>query len=237
LDKRERAVVATVGRWGFWIAIGVALLLISGFVELSHELFEPPQGTGRILGFDRAILLFVLRVRRAWLSGLAMDMTALGSPLLIGLFTVVLGAMLLLKGDRRGAAALAIASLSSALLTEALKRLLERPRPQIIPRLVEVWSLSYPSGHSLASSAFYLTAALVLARHLTTSRQRASAFVFAVSVTVLVGASRVYLGVHYPSDVIAGILVGGAEAAVLGALLHRFDRKPGALPSRLPSPP
>jgi len=224
LSKREPPPISTVGRWGFWIAIGLALVSAGGFVELSHELFEPPRDTGRILGFDRAILLAVLRLRRAWLNGLAMDMTALGSPLLIGLFTFVLGAMLLLRGDRRGAAALAFASLSSALLTTALKGLLERPRPQIIPRLVEVWSLSYPSGHSLASSAFYLTTALVVARHFTTWRQRASVFVFAICMTVLVGASRVYLGVHYPSDVIAGILVGGADAALLGAILHRFDR-------------
>ncbi len=153
-----------------------------------------------------------------------MDLTALGSPLLIGLFTFVLGAMLLQNGDRRGAAALAVASLSSALLTSALKGLLERPRPQIIPRLVEVSSLSYPSGHSLASSAFYVTAAVILARHFTTWKHRASVFGFAICMTVLVGASRVYLGVHYPSDVIAGMLVGSAVAAILGALLHRFDR-------------
>ena len=224
MTKRESSLLSIVGRWGFWIAISVALVLISAFAELSHELFEPSQESGRLLRFDRAILMFVLRMRRPWLNGLAMDLTALGSPLLIGLFTFVLGAMLLQKGDRRGAAALAIASLTSALLTSVLKGLLERPRPQIIPRLVEVSSFSYPSGHSLASSAFYVTAAVVVARQFTTGKQRASVFGFAICITVLVGASRVYLGVHYPSDVVAGILVGSAVAAILGALLHRFDR-------------
>jgi undecaprenyl-diphosphatase len=216
--------LARVLRLASWATVGLALFLVAGFVELSEEILDPEERSARLLRADIGVLRLVSLIRRPWLNGVAMDLTALGSAILVGLFTIALGAILLGKGDRRGAAILAISSLVSALLTSVTKQLLERPRPEIVPRLVEVTGLSYPSGHSLSSAAVYLTAAFVLARHVGPVRQRVAGVAFTAALVVTIGASRVYLGVHYPSDVFGGILLGTAWALLMGVLLHRLDR-------------
>jgi undecaprenyl-diphosphatase len=211
-------------RWVSWAVVGIALILVAAFVELSEELLDPEEQSTRLLGADAAVLRLVALVRRPWLNGVAMDLTALGSPILVAIFTIVVGAILLVKGDRRGATILVVSSFASALLTSVTKRLLERPRPEIVPRLVEVTGLSYPSGHSLASAAVYLTAAFVVARHVSLVRERVAGVVLTAVLVLTIGVSRVYLGVHYPSDVFGGILLGTAWALVMGVLVVRLDR-------------
>jgi undecaprenyl-diphosphatase len=220
--------LALVLRWGWWVAIGVALILVAAFVELSEEVAGGGEEASRILGADAAILQFAVRLRQPWLNGLAMDLTAIGSPLVVALFTLTFGALLVVKGDRRGATLLVGSSLASALLTVVVKNILERPRPDLAPRLVEVTGLSYPSGHSLASAAAYVTAALVVARHAPRLPERMGIVAFTGVIVLLIGASRVYLGVHYPSDVLAGILLGTAWALIMAAVLRRLDRSASA---------
>ena len=223
-----RGWLAFIVRWASWAAVGAALVLVAAFVELSEELVEPDENSTRLLGADAAVLRSVAILRRPWLNGIAMDLTALGFPVIVALFTLALGALLLARVDKRGAIVLAITSFASAAMTLALKTLLERPRPEIVPRLVEVTGLSYPSGHSLASAAVYLTAAFVMARHLGLWSERAAGVAFSASVVVLIGSSRVYLGVHYPSDVLGGILVGSAWALLMAVVLRRIDRSASA---------
>ena len=170
------------------------------------------------------VLRFIARFRRPWLNAIAVDLTALGSPLVVAIFTVTFGALLVTKADRRGAISLVLVSLVSGLLTSASKALLERSRPSAVPRLVEVTGLSYPSGHSLASAAVYLTAAIVVGRHASRSGERIGFVIYAATMVVLIGASRVYLGVHYPSDVVGGIVLGAACAILNAVVLLRFDR-------------
>jgi undecaprenyl-diphosphatase len=215
-----------MSRWGSWIPIGIALLLVAAFAELSEEWLERRPTNGPITGADAAILLAFARHRRPWLNGIAMDFTAVGSPVVVALFTFAFGAFLIAKSDRRGAFALVVASLASAPLTEVLKSILHRPRPTIVPRLVEVSSLSYPSGHALAAAAVYLTTAFVFARHVKRWGERASAIVFAAVVIAIIGCSRIYLGVHNPTDVFAGILVGTAWSLVMLVVLRRLDARP-----------
>lgn len=210
-------------RWVSWISIGLALVLIGAFVELSQEWLERKPTNAPLTGADAAILLAFAAHRRPWLNGIAMDFTSVGSPVVVALFTFAFGAFLIAKSDRRGAFALVIASLASAPLTELLKDTLERPRPTIVPQLVHVTSLSYPSGHSLASAAVYLTTAFVFARHVKRWSERAFALAFAAIVVVVIGASRIYLGVHNPTDVIAGILVGTAWSLCVLVILRALD--------------
>jgi undecaprenyl-diphosphatase len=223
-DRARGSWLAFALRWASWAIVGVALVLVAGFVELSEELLDPEQRSTRLVGADAAVLRLFALVRRPWLNGVAMDLTALGSPILVALFTIALGAVLLVKGDRRGATILVVSSFASAIVTSVAKRLLERPRPEIVPRLVEVTGLSYPSGHSLASAAVYLTAAFVVARHVALLRERVAGVLSTAVLVLTIGVSRVYLGVHYPSDVFGGILLGTAWALVMGVLLGRLDR-------------
>ena len=223
MSRRAEAIAL---RWGPWVAVGVALLFVAAFVELSEELHDADVEPTRLLGADIGILRLVARLRRPWLNGIAMDLTALGSPVVVSLFTVALGALLLVKADRRGAGVLVVSSFASALLTIATKTFLERPRPEVVPRLVEVTGLSYPSGHSLASAAVYLTATLVVARHLARWKERLAAVASSATLVLLIGGSRVYLGVHYPSDVFGGILLGTAWALAMGVVLRRLVPPP-----------
>ena len=222
--------VAAVVHWTFLVAVALALLLVGAFVELSEALVEarsaPPEG------FDIQILRAMAELRRPSLNALAVELTALGSPLLVAIFTVVAAGLLHAFRDRRGAIVLIASSLAAALLTSTLKGLLERPRPDVVSKLVHVASLSYPSGHSLTSAAVYLTAALVVARHLSSFAQRVVAIALTAIVVLLIGASRVYLGVHYPSDVIAGILVGTAWASLMAATLRILAHHASPSPAR-----
>lgn len=101
-----------------------------------------------------------------------------------------------------------------------------RPRPSEIPRLVEVAGYSYPSGHSLASAAILTTAAILVWEQTPRWRCRLLGVAFVGALVAAIGASRVYLGVHYPTDVAAGISVGAAWALLVGAASRRL-REPG----------
>jgi len=211
-------------RWRSRAVIGVALVLVAAFVELREELLGAEEASPRLLGADAAVLRFFASLRRPWLNGVAVDLTALGAPIIVTLFAVVIGILLLVKHDWQGATTLVVSSLTSALLTVALKTLLERSRPEIVPRVVEVTGLAYPNGHSLASAAVYLTAAFVVTRHIARSAKRLGAMIGAALVVLLIGSSRIYLGVHSPSDVFGGILLGTALALLMAAILHRLDQ-------------
>lgn len=220
---RFQALAAVVIRGATWALLALAALLLAAFVELTEELSNgrSAQNSG---GLDADLLRWMAEFRRPWLNGVAIDLTALGSPLVVAPFTVAAAFLLLARRDRHGAALLLLSSLSSALMTALLKDLLERPRPEVVPRLVHVTSLSYPSGHSLASAAVYLTASLIVGRHLSSTAQRLACIGFTAAVVLLVGLSRVYFGIHYLSDVLGGILVGTAWALLMAASLRRLRR-------------
>ena len=223
LGSTRRALMAALVHWVFLAAVALAVVLLAAFVELSEALIHARSAPEDSL--DILVLRFLAGLRRPWLNAIAVELTALGSPLVVALFTIVAPGLLRAFGDRRGAGLLVVASLASALLTNTLKGLLERPRPDVVSKLVHVASLSYPSGHSLASSAVYLTAALVVARHLPSTAHRIVALLSAAVLVLFIGASRVYLGVHYPSDVVAGIMVGTAWASLMAAALRMLDRR------------
>jgi undecaprenyl-diphosphatase len=96
------------------------------------------------------------------------------------------------------------------------KNVIERIRPEEAQQLIVVSGFSYPSGHSLSTSALYLTIAIIAGRHVQHSIARAAIFLAVAAVLLMVGASRVYLGVHYATDVVSGISLGAAWALLLG---------------------
>jgi undecaprenyl-diphosphatase len=162
----------------------------------------------------------------AWMEGSVRDISALGSATVLVLLSVAVIAFLWMRGQGHAALLVLVASGGGALLMTALKGVFERPRPQIVPHLFgNPGSSSFPSGHALAAAAVYLTLGALLARM--TEDRRSKVFVVSMSFVFvfLVGFSRVYLGVHWPSDVIAGWTVGLCWAVVCWIVTARLQRR------------
>jgi len=192
------------------LRLGGATLALGTFVRITRELIE-----GDVSGMDSAILLAVAKKRTPWLTITAVDVTALGSITLVVLFSVFTLVVLLVLRDRMGALQLFTASVGAGILTLVAKNLIERTRPAEAQQLIVVSGFSYPSGHSVSTSALYLTIAIIAGRYVQHTGARAAIFVAVSAVLIMIGASRVYLGVHYPTDVVSGISLGAAWALLL----------------------
>jgi undecaprenyl-diphosphatase len=157
-----------------------------------------------------------------WLTQMAIDVSALGGATVISLMSALVAGFLLLRGRWRRVALLAVTITGAYLLSTTLKTIYGRDRPGIVPHLAEVDSASFPSGHSLSSSVIYLTMAALLAQGVTRRREKLYLMSTAFGLTFLIGVSRVFLGVHYPSDVVAGWSAGTAWALVCWLVAARL---------------
>jgi len=196
----------------------VAFLLCSGlafaFIRIGDEMAE-----GETRAFDEAVLL-ALRdpmdrgrpVGPQWLEIMMADVTALGGVTVLTLVTILVVAYLLVTRRLANAALVAGSVIGGAILTNLLKNAFARPRPELVDHLVAVHSMSFPSGHAMGSAATFLTLGALLAR--TERKKVVRGYIFAVAgvLTLMVGFSRVFLGVHYPTDVLAGWTLGAAWA-------------------------
>lgn len=209
---------------------GIALLLlILVFTKLASEVVE-----GETQGFDRQILLALRTpgdlsrpIGPSWMVGAALDITSLGSATVLGLTVIAVTGFLLLQGLWRRALFVLVASIGGSFLNSALKQLFQRPRPDIVPHLREVMSMSFPSGHALQSAVVYLTLG-ALSMHIAERKlTKFYCMTMAMLATALVGVSRVYLGVHYPTDVLAGWLIGLSWALVCWMIERALERKAG----------
>jgi undecaprenyl-diphosphatase len=199
--------------WPILIGAGFALFLL-GLVWFGHELVE---GDGASI--DRAIML-AMRVPGhplqpigpEWLPSAVRDVTALGSTTVLTFIVLVAAIFLGLAGRLRTALLVVGASLIGSVVVETIRAFIARPRPTLTGQLMEVNSHSFPSGHAAISAIVYLTLATLLFPVLPDRRIRAFALIVALVLTTAVGLSRLYLGVHWPSDVLAGWAFGGAWA-------------------------
>jgi undecaprenyl-diphosphatase len=204
-------------RLSLWL--GATSLIFGIFVKITSELLE-----NEVHGLDSSILTAVAKMRRPWLTSVAVDLTALGSITLVVLISAVALCILLSMGNRLAAWQLLLNSLGAGIWTVITKNLIERARPESITPLVQVSGFSYPSGHSLASASLYLTIAILAGRYLPTTKARVLLLGLAVLVISLVCISRVYLGVHYPSDVASGASLGVAWALLLAGSFSMIER-------------
>lgn len=194
--------------------ISAALLFLVGFIWITWELSEGPE-----LGLlDRRALIWIATLRRPIFNGPAIEVTALGSVLVLSLVSSMVLLGLILKNDGRGARFLSLGGLGTVFGTIVFKHVFSRPRPEVVPRLVEVGGYSFPSGHSFGSSAMYMILMILAWRSFRDIRSRLLLLAVTVSVVGWVGFSRLYLGVHYPSDVLAGVMLGMGWACALRAL-------------------
>jgi undecaprenyl-diphosphatase len=148
----------------------------------------------------------------AWLERVALDLTALGGHAVLVLLVLGVAGWLLLKRRRSAALWLVLWSAGATLLNAVLKTLFARARPDVVDHLVVVVTHSFPSGHALMSAAIYLMLVALPARDLAQPGSRRFLAGLAVLLTLLVGSSRVYLGVHWPSDVLGGWVIGALWA-------------------------
>jgi undecaprenyl-diphosphatase len=154
-----------------------------------------------------------------------LDITALGSTTVLTLICVGVIVYLLMDG-KRGAALLVLVSVAGGSLVTTLAKLaFARPRPDLVAHLVEVSSYSFPSGHAMSSAVTYLTLAALLARFQKRRRMKAYLLAVGLTLTLTIGVSRVYLGVHWPSDVLAGWALGAAWAMLCWEAARLLQRR------------
>jgi undecaprenyl-diphosphatase len=160
-----------------------------------------------------------------WLAEVGRDLTALGGVAALCLVTAAVAGYLLICHKYRALALLLVATLSGLLVSTVLKDVFHRPRPTVVPHLSYVSSASFPSGHSLVSAVVYLTLGSLLARLVEQRRLKVYFLGVALLLTLLVGASRVYMGLHYPTDVLAGWSAGLVWALVCGLLARWLQQR------------
>jgi len=202
-----------------WLWVALATFLIGGFIIVSTEIREAQAGQSEtIVAIDQVVLKTLVGLRNPGLNGVSVDVTALGSGTVLSLLTTCL--VLFTYFQRRYFLALHIfsAGAGAGLLTHFLKHHFGRSRPDALFQLVEVQGFSYPSGHSMASAAVYFTLAIVFCSQFKSKLPRLIIGALFVLIIFSIGASRMYLGVHYFSDVLAGILIGISWASLLTGL-------------------
>ena len=210
-------------RLGTLLSLALALsgLALWGFVELSEEVLE---GTTRRV--DEAVLRWLESVSTPALDPVAVAVTTLGDTPVLALLVAVVSALLWAEDHRREVGVLVTASVGGALLNGALKVLFGRPRPDVIPAQVEVMTLSFPSGHSMNTMVVVATLVWIFSR---VGASRPLRWIVASAGALLVaavGLSRMYLGVHYPTDVAGGFAVGFAWAALSAAAFQLAASEP-----------
>jgi len=149
-----------------------------------------------------------------WIEEMMRDFTALGSTGVLTLMVLAVAGFLAMSRKGYTALFVLVSVAGGVLISQTMKWAYARPRPDLVPHGAEVFTASFPSGHSMMAAVVYLTLGALLAR--TQSGRRVKTYVLAVAVllTVLVGVSRVYLGVHWPTDVLAGWALGGMWALI-----------------------
>jgi undecaprenyl-diphosphatase len=208
LEKHRRLTRSAI------VLAALSVLLAIGFYSLSRAVVRGATGD-----LDRRAVLSMREagdlsnpVGPRWVEELGRDFTALGGVAVITLFTLTVTAFFWLSSMHRAAVYVAIASLGSLLISSGLKQVFDRPRPDLVPHRSHVYTSSFPSGHSAMAAAAYLTLGLVASQFVSRRRLKVLFIGVAMFVTAAVGVSRVYLGVHWPSDVLAGWSVGLAWA-------------------------
>ena len=205
-------------------AIAAGILIFGGVAEDVLE-GEPHK-------FDTELLLALRQagnpdnpIGPAWLEYAMRDITALGGYAVLTLIVMLTTLYLLLESRIKTALLLVSSIISGTLLVSILKIGFDRPRPDLVDQLTHATSSSFPSGHATSSALVYLTLSLLLAQAVRHRRLKLFLIASGVFIAILVGCSRVYLGVHWPSDVVAGWCLGAAWAMIWWIIARRFDRQ------------
>jgi undecaprenyl-diphosphatase len=223
-----------VGREEVVFLAGALVVVLAGwgFVEVASEVIE---------GDTRAFDEWLLRQLRqpndpptprgpGWLVEAARDTTAMGSTTVLVFVVLAVLGYLRLEEKFRAMSLVVVATAGGLVISTVLKEAFGRARPDVVPALVPVDTPSFPSGHSMLAAVVYLTLGALLSRVLGSTRAKVYVIALAMFLALLVGISRIYLGAHYPSDVLAGWAAGLGWA--LGcSLLARYLQRRGMMES------
>ncbi len=209
----------------------VALVALIGvpslFLSIAGEVAE-----GETAALDRRLLLAFRSpgdpsdpLGPRWFEESVRDITALGGFTVVILLTIVATLLLVFHQRRREALIFAGTVILAYASSEVLKAFYDRDRPMLVAHGSIVYSQSFPSGHSTAAAATFLTLATVLASFETRRRSKALIYALAITAMIAVGVSRVYLGVHWPTDVLAGWALGASWALAAWIVLVFTQRK------------
>lgn len=206
---------------GLFVVLG-----IWGFIELADEVME-----GETQGFDQWVVSILRSPENQaiprgprWLLETARDVTGLGSHAVLALVTLAATGLLLALGKHDSMWLILIATSGGALLSFFLKILFARERPDI-PHGIHITSWAFPSGHALVSAIVYLSLGALLARIVPGRVSKLYVLLFAIFLTFLIGTTRIYLGVHYPTDVLAGWSVGFSWALFCWLVAQHLQKR------------
>jgi len=216
-------------------SIAIVSGLILAFLQIADEMIE-----GEMEAFDQAILMLFrdpanleTTIGPVWLHEMVRDITALGSFSLLGLIVVGVCIYLLLARMRAEALLVVTSVVGGTILSTLLKMGYNRPRPDLTT-MSKQFTASFPSGHAMLSAVTFLTLGAVLSRFAPTRPLRFFTIGMAVLLTLMVGLSRLYMGVHYPSDVLAGWCLGAAWALICSTVAMYLQRTGSVRKDALP---
>jgi undecaprenyl-diphosphatase len=209
-----------------WLLVGLGgCVLLLVFLMLASEVME-----GDTLAMDTKIVRALRSaddpsrpIGPVWMTGVLEDLTALGGPAVTWLVILSVTGYLLLEAKYRDAFVVFVTAASGDLVNHAIKNVFARARPTVVPHLREAFSSSFPSGHSMESAIVYLTLAAMTMRIVRGRITKAYCLGLAILITALVGVSRVFLGVHYPTDVIGGWIIGLFWASLCWLIAQHYD--------------
>jgi undecaprenyl-diphosphatase len=199
------------------------------FLALAGEVME-----GETLAFDRKIVLAFRKaddpatpIGPAWVTSVLLDLTALGGPVILSLVVLAVIGFLVLQTRYWTAFFIFITAASGEAVSYAMKSVFSRARPTVVPHLREAFSTSFPSGHAMQSAIIYLTLGAMLMRITEGRLTKIYCCAVAMILTFLVGVSRVWLGVHYPTDVLGGWIVGLFWASICWLAAQHYEVRAG----------
>jgi undecaprenyl-diphosphatase len=212
------------------VLLCAVLAMVTGiwsFIAIADRVVE-----GKTLRFDERLIRSLREpgnpsepIGPEWLEEVGRDVTALGGVAVLSLMTAAVVGYLLIRRAYHAVGFLLGATVGGLALSLILKRSFERPRPELVSHLSAVYTSSFPSGHSMLSAIVYLTLAAMLDRLVERTALKVYILVVAMLLTLLVGVSRVYMGVHYPTDVLAGWAVGLSWAILCWLVARRLQRQ------------
>lgn len=209
-------------------ALLAAALGVLIFAEVADDMREADGQA-----FDQAVLAAVRPYAAdpgrpwgpPWLKEAAADLTSLGGISVLALFALIAVGFLLIMKKRLSALLLVVGLAGGVALSEGLKALFERARPPVAYQAVETLNASFPSGHALLATVFYLTLGVMLTRAFPRKRLKAYVLGCAVVIVLLIGLTRIYLAAHWASDVFAGWSVGAAWSMALWLVAYAAERR------------